>query len=354
LEKEMTQELLNRFLNDQCNEEELQKVIKWIKMDALNSDGRILVSADWKNFQEDSRSPDKELYNIILHKIHRKIIADNQIENRPGLWITSWLMKAAAILLLPVLGLLFYMLFNHQVEFTQSADLTTDSLQIVTPIGSRTTLQLPDGSEVFLNHGSSLKYPQRFAGKKREVVLSGEGYFIVAHDADKPFYVKTERLEIKALGTEFNVSAYPGDELVATTLVNGKVIIEQPFPDGRVISLASMVPGQYVAYNTETGRISTVAGKIERYIAWKEGKLLFDNESILRVANELSRMFNVDIVVSDDIKGFTYTVTFVDEPLFQILDLMKIATPITYKIHPRKKLPDGSFSRQKIVIEKRI
>ena len=154
MEKEMTQELLNRFLNDQCNEEELQKVIKWIKMDALNSDGRILVSADWKNFQEDSRSPDKELYNIILHKIHRKIIADNQIENRPGLWITSWLMKAAAILLLPVLGILFYMFFNHQIEFTQSADLVADSLQVVTPVGSRTILQLPDGSEVFLNHSS--------------------------------------------------------------------------------------------------------------------------------------------------------------------------------------------------------
>ncbi len=350
----MTQELLDRFLNDQCNEEELQKVIHWIKMDALKNDGRNLVSADWKNFQEDSRHPDKELYNNMLHQIHRKIITDNQFQSRQGLRITAWLMKAAAILLFPVLGILFYMIFNYQIEYTESADLIADSLQVVTPVGSRTILQLPDGSEVFLNHGSSLKYPQRFAGKKREVILSGEGYFIVAHDADKPFYVKTERLEIKALGTEFNVSAYPDDELVATTLVNGKVIIEQPFPDGSVISLASMIPGQNVVYNTETGKISTVAGKIERYIAWKDGKLLFDNESILRVANELSRMFNVDIVIADDIKGFTYTVTFVDEPLFQILDLMKIATPITYKIHPRKKLPDGSFSRQKIVIEKRI
>jgi transmembrane sensor len=352
--EKMTQELLSKFLNDQCTDEELKKVIQWVKNDAPNNYGRNLGSEDWKNFQEDIHLLEKEQYNSMLQKIHQKIISGNRIENKPLLRISAWLTKAAAILLLPVLGILFYLLINQWAEFSKSADLMADSLQIVTPIGSRSVVQLSDGSQVYLNHGSKIKYPQKFTGKTREVILSGEGYFIVARDPDKPFYVKTGKLSIKALGTEFNVFAYPGDELTATTLVNGKVAVEQALPGGKIKSVATLIPGQHLVYHPGTGNIELTNGNTEKYIAWKEGKLIFDNEPISSVADKLNRMFNVDIEIADNIKDYTYTVTLVDEPLFQILDLMKIATPVKYKVIPRRKLSDGTFSRQKIFIEKRI
>ena len=260
---------------------------------------------------------------------------------------------AAAILLLPVLAFLFYTLSEKSFEPAMYANMAVDSVEIIAPIGSRTVVQLSDGSEVHLNYGSKIKYPQNFIGNTREVLLSGEGYFNVARNPEKPFIVKTRQLNIKALGTALNVWAYPDEDVIKTTLVNGKVVLEQTEIDGEPKTIGTMVPGQHVNYNIKTGAVSSSKGDIAKYIAWKDGKLVFENESIRQVADRLSRMFNVDIEVSDNIKEYTYTVTFVDEPLFQILDLMTLATPVSYKALPRKKLPDGTFSKQKVVIEKR-
>jgi len=351
----MTQEILLKFLNDQCTEEELNEVIQWVKKDALYNDGRQWGLHDWNNFQGAEDLVDKEQFGSILNKIHQKII---QSQNQPtfknqAVRVITWITKAAAIFLLPVLGILFYMLINQKADYTKSAGLMADSLQIITPVGSRTVLQLPDGSQVYLNNGSQLKYPQKFTDKVREVVLIGEGYFEVAHDPEKPFFVHAGKLKIKAVGTKFNIMAYPGEEVIATTLVEGKVFVEQETAGREVKPICSMMPGQHVSYNIKTGNIASTKGDIEKYIGWKEGKLIFNNEPIIQVANQLSRMFNVDIEIADEIKDYTYTVTFIDEPLFQILDLMEIATPIKYKALPRKKLPDGTYFKQKIFISKR-
>ena len=93
--------------------------------------------------------------------------------------------------------------------------------------------------------------------------------------------------------------------------------------------------------------------KTDKYIAWKDGKLVFENEDLTQVAARLNRLFNVDIIIDDNVKEYTYTVTFVDEPLFQILHLMTVAAPVNYKALPRKKLPDGTYSKQKIIIGER-
>ncbi|NJM16183.1 MAG: DUF4974 domain-containing protein, partial [Bacteroidales bacterium] len=94
-------------------------------------------------------------------------------------------------------------------------------------------------------------------------------------------------------------------------------------------------------------------GNIDKYIAWTDGKIVFDNEPLASVADKLSRIFNVEIIMAESVRDLSYTVTFVDEPLFQILDLMALATPIVYKALPRQKLPDGTFSKQKIRIDER-
>jgi len=349
----MTPDLLNKFLNDQCAASELEEVMQWIKKEALTDHGRSLGINDWKHFTQATDQPEAEQYNSMLHKIHQKIISQSQEEKRPVVPLATWLVRVAAILLLPVLGLLFYTLTNPGPFFAGVDSRPVDSLQIVTPLGSRTVVQLPDGSEVHLNHQSRLTYPQRFSSKSREVILEGEAYFRVIHNPDIPFVVKTGELNVKALGTEFNVLAYPGGKVVSTTLINGKVVLEKPLPDGKTSPVRAMVPGQHIDYYPEGGNTELASGKIEKYIAWKDGKLMFDNESILKVAEDLSRMFNVDIEVAGNAREFTYTVTFVDEPLFQILDLMKVATPVNYKVFPRKKLADGTFSKQKIRIERK-
>jgi ferric-dicitrate binding protein FerR (iron transport regulator) len=100
--------------------------------------------------------------------------------------------------------------------------------------------------------------------------------------------------------------------------------------------------------------ISSTKGNVEKYISWKDGKLVLDNESIVAIANKLSRWYNVEFEFNSNVANkYTYSGTFVGETLFQILDIMTIASPVTYKALPRKKLTDGTFSKQKIVISER-
>ena len=350
----MTQELLIKFLNDKCTDEELKEVLHWIKIDSLNNQSKRWGYQDWMEFKTNENLMDNDDLSSLLDKIHHKININRQSIKKPNASITTWLTRAAAILLIPVLTFLFYTISEKKSELIKyTTSLTIDSLEIIAPAGSRTVVQLSDGSEVHLNFGSKLKYPQNFTGDTRGVVLMGEGYFNVAHNPEKPFIVKTGKLNIKALGTKFNVLAYPGEEIIAATLVEGKVIVEQKETNVNIKTIGAMEPGQHVIYNIKNEVVSCTKGSVEKYIAWKDGKLVFNNESLIEVADRLSRMFNVDFEIADNVKDYSYTVTFVDEPLFQILDLITIATPVTYKALPRKKLPDGTFSKQKIIIEKR-
>jgi ferric-dicitrate binding protein FerR (iron transport regulator) len=302
------------------------------------------------------REQNSEKYNVLLHKIHHEINLRKQQKHNGRIMVfknaAKWLSRAAAILFIPLLGVVFYLLFNNTIQMKEFADLTVDSLEVIAPIGSRTVVQLSDGTEIHLNYGSKIKYPRNFIGDTRGITLSGEGYFNVAHNPEKPFVVKTGILDVKALGTEFNVHAYPGDEAISTTLVKGKVVIEKTDAD-QITMVGAMVPGQHVEYDIKSGKITSAKGATEKYTAWREGRMIFDNTPILEVARELSRKFNVDIVVAPEIYDLTYTVTFADDPLYLILDLMTETTPVSYKRFPREKLADGSFSKQKIRIEKR-
>jgi transmembrane sensor len=357
--REMTKETIIKFLNNRCTVAELEEIIRWVNKEALSEEGIQVAFDDWKSFREEENAEDDEKFSVLFDKIQQKINSENRknqtAKPRTPVFLT-WLTKAAAILLLPVLAFLFYTLSENAEIKTEAARVThlpVDSLEIIAPPGSRTVVQLTDGSEVHLNYGSRLKYPQTFTGNSREVRLTGEGYFDVAHNTEKPFIVKTGNLNVKALGTAFNVLAYPEDDAVETTLVNGKVVLESVEKEGTIKTIGSMTPGQHVNYNIKTGAFLSSEGNIEKYIAWKEGKLIFDETTIIEAAEKLSRMFNVSIEVDDAIKDYTYTVTFEDEPLFQILELMTVATPVRYKALPRKKLQDDTFSKQKIVFEKR-
>jgi transmembrane sensor len=349
----MTKELLIKFLNDQCNSDELQEVIRWIKNDSFSNESRNWGLDDWMNFKEGDGLVEDEKLRSLLDKIHHKINLEGYKKPRKKsiALITTWITRVAALLLLPALIFLIYTLSESPPEVALNIEMTIDSLEIIAPIGSKTVVQFSDGTEVFLNHGSKIKYPQKFTGNAREVFLTGEGYFDVAHNPDMPFIVRTKNLNIEALGTEFNVSAYPDENIVATTLVNGKVVLKKELANQENITLGAMVPEQHVSYNIQTGKISSSKGEIEKYICWKNGKLIFKRDSIITIAKRLSRWYNVDIEVSDtDVREYTYTATFVDESLDHILELLKKAAPINYIKIPSKQLPDGSFSRQKIII----
>ena len=354
----MERELFDKYLNNNCSREELDKIISLIKDDSLKLTWQEWAKEEWQKEQEIPLLDEMD-FNSLLDKIHHKINIHNQIQLNRGkaksrVYI-SYLTRVAAILLLPVISLLFYTIHKNASGTGDYANLSSDSIEVVTPVGSRSEVQLADGTIVYLNYGSKLKYPQKFSGGTRNVVLKGEAYFKVAHNPKMPFVVNTGRLNISALGTEFNVFAYADEKSIETTLVNGKVMIEKTGQSYKMKNNpVSMLPGQHLSYNKETGNITNDHGNIEKYISWKDGKLIFKDESIVNIAHKLGRWYNTDFEFDDkESMEYTYTATFVDESLYQILDLLKLATPIEYKLLPRKKLPDGTFSKQKVIIKKR-
>jgi len=159
---------------------------------------------------------------------------------------------------------------------------------ITTPNGGQYEIILPDGSKVLLNAASSLKFPNSFNGNKREVQLTGEGYFEIAHLAEKPFYVKSEGTTVQVLGTHFNVNAYQYNQ-IKTTLLEGSVKLSSNAASIR------LVPGEQGLTN-ESGSIQTRKVNADKEVSWRKGWFNFDGSSIVEVMEEISRWYDVEVI----------------------------------------------------------
>jgi hypothetical protein len=174
--------------------------------------------------------------------------------------------------------------------------------QLVMPYGSSSKIVLSDSSVVWLNAGSSLIYPSKFTGKNREVVLFGEAYFMVSGDVNKPFIVQTSALEIRALGTEFNVSAYPEDNVIQTVLKKGSVAIRRI--DGSKNENEIMLsPNQLALFDKKTKQARITEVNTDFYTLWTDGLLCFENRDLNRIVKSLERYYNIDIQFEKPLVG---------------------------------------------------
>ena len=170
---------------------------------------------------------------------------------------------------------------------------------LVVPYGKRSRLQLPDHTIVWLNSGSKLTYPVKFNADKREVFLQGEALFDVSHNKDVPFYVLTRKMDVKVLGTNFNLSAYDDDSLVSTVLVRGSVELEYRKKLLGLTSVEKMVPGMLAVFDPENNTV--VQSKVDprNFTSWKDGYLILENGSLESIVKRLSRYYNVTIEFED-------------------------------------------------------
>lgn len=164
---------------------------------------------------------------------------------------------------------------------------------ITTPKGGQYQIILPDGSKVWLNAASSLRYPLRFNKKERNVELMGEAYFEVAHNTTMPFKVKTATQEVEVLGTHFNVNAYQDEESAKTTLLEGSVKISQT--QSKVSKL--LKPGQQAIV---TGTINVSNVDTEQAIAWKDDLFMFNEDNLGHIMRMVARWYDVEVVFNDD------------------------------------------------------
>lgn len=177
----------------------------------------------------------------------------------------------------------------------------TNYATLTTPKGGAYQVILPDGTKVWLNAASSIRYPTAFGSKAREVEIVGEAYLVVAPDRDRPFRVASAGQTIEVLGTEFNVSAYPDQEEAKTTLVEGKVKLQLNGPGREPIMLA---PGQQGIVGASTARVEDV--DVSQYTAWKDGFFYFRGDSPMEAFAELSRWYDIDVVYRNEIPAMRF------------------------------------------------
>jgi len=207
---------------------------------------------------------------------------------------------------------------NHIKQVVEDDKMVYNT--VIVPYGKRTQITLSDNSSVWLNSGSKLIYPARFATEKREVYLEGEAIFEVSHNKQRPFMVITHDIEVKVLGTVFNISAYADDATSSTILESGSV--EMKYNNNSLLSSAkiTMVPGMLAVYDPIEKTIKQTQVNTKLYTSWREGYFVFERQSLGEILKKISRYYNVSIQLNDQ--------SLADETFTGPLDLRNSATQV--------------------------
>lgn len=340
--------LIEKFHSGQCNLEELRH-LEGMFLNQNTSEGIKDVMFHEISGYESMKTESDVDYDRIFQSI-RKLIAEQQTNTRTMNVRFNWIRVAALIVIAFIMGgTLSYFLVTPKVKPAESF------CEVTAPLGSTSEIILPDSSRVWLNAGSKLKYSTSFNQKDRMLYLEGEGYFKVAKNKQLPFVVDAFGFEVKAVGTEFNVKAYQEDAIIETTMVEGKVTLQHSSED--ILDGVYLTPNQKATFYKKEEYVTVeVLKKIEEkkeelnyipehrlviapridpksIVSWKENRLIIEREQLGDLAEKLSRKYNFNFEFrSEDIKQIKFTGTLEDETLQQVMNAIKITSPIDYEI----------------------
>ena len=259
-------------------------------------------------------------------------------------------MRVAAVLFVPLL-LASSWLFYQQFGPTDNAKLAVQ--EITSPPGIRSQVVLPDGSKVWLNAESTIRFPVPFPKDSRNVDLLGEAFFDVIKNPKQPFVVRSGHVDVKVLGTRFNYRAFKEDKNIEVVLEEGKIELNLNTNSGLKESV--LIPGDRAVIEKESGEMNISNQKINKYIAWHTGKLVFENTPMSEVASMLERWYGVEVVIQDPgIMNYRFTTTFDNESLFHVIELLGLSSPIHIEYIPATIGKDLQTQvRSKILINKK-
>jgi transmembrane sensor len=365
-------EMIVRYLSESASESEMEAVINWIAEKEENKRLFSEIKMIWLESGVAYQKDDDELdntYNRLIARI-RSQQSDNfglSLKKNSRKFGLNFYKVAAAIFALVSLSV--SILYITKIEKEVPAVLYSE---IVIPYGSKSSLILSDGTKIWLNSGSKLRYPDRFTGDKRDVFLEGEAFFEVTPNKKSLFVVKTAQVNVKVYGTKFNVKCFPGEKNIETALVSGSIELEKIGNNGKVIKTFKMKPRQIVAYSKANDQFvlfdSTSFNKskgskqspnfrhmepiqpksIDIVTSWKDNKLTFRSDSINVLTEKLQRWYNVTIELkAEELKNFTFTGTFTTETVEQALKYLQLTTPFDYEIH-KNKIVINSITKSKV------
>ena len=309
--------IIHQFLRDRFSEKTEEKVQRWLIEDSDSKEKEQASLLFWNTLKAE---PNPATYRT-LQRVNAKIdVSKRRVFTSP--YRKLWRVAAVVIPFLILVGGIHY--------FSQKQQM----IQITTAYGEMRQIFLPDSSEVWLNSGTTIQYPEKFKNNKRSITLEGEAYFAIRKDASKPFIVHTNNLSVKVLGTAFNVKAYPADHKTIATLNSGKVEIETNTKQSRVLS-----PNEQLTYNSETSDINIMKVSATDASGWTSGQLIFTNTPFNEILETLERRFDVSFEIQTNISSKeNYTIKFLkNDDLEQILSVLEdVVGGFSYQKEGRK------------------
>ena len=349
-------DLLIRYLTEEATGEEISQVEQWC---AMSDENQKTLEQLYFALQVGYRLT--VIHSVDHHKalsnLKKRIRQKEQLLRRR--LAIQRLQRVAAVLLLPVALFSLWLLLHENETEVQYIELRSNP-------GMVSSFELPDGSKVWLNGGSRLRYPSVFKGKKREIQMNGQGYFEIARNEQQPFSIKTgDSFSLEVLGTSFNLSAYDDENIIETTLVegsvrlnlmqNGKMVTRMMKPNEKVvyaknrtsetIQMAKIEPQKHQIISPDSSirklndpkpesvKVAMVDPQYD--IAWKDHQILFRSHPMEEVIRSLGRYYNVQFVVrNEQVMDSEITGKFSNEQLPQVMEYLKIASGIKYHIVP--------------------
>ncbi|HEY9260823.1 FecR domain-containing protein [Chitinophaga sp.] len=342
LPEDYQEALLKKYLDGQCSPEEMATLYSWLLTSDTHKPLLAVMQQDFERIMKAQPAIPEELSNRMESRLMETIGREKVVQMRVSrLW--KWGVAAGVAVLLTTGVTVFYRLHTPAAPpvlaslkaqdvkpGTNKAVLTLADGSVVTldsagnqviqqggtkveqkngelqyasagnnaaigynmlkvPRGGQFTIVLPDGTQVWLNSASSLRYPTAFTGNNRTVEMQGQGYFEVKKNAKQPFIVKVNSMEVQVLGTGFDIMAYDDEEELRTTLVSGAVKVKQ----GGVEKY--LKPGEQAAIDNSTGVMSVRNADVQGVVAWKTGFFEFDNANINIILRQLARWYDIDV-----------------------------------------------------------
>jgi len=344
----MKKSTILKYINGELSESERISVLEWASADKSNE----LYIARLKNIDISQSLPDEEASEEELKKIFDLIdraesVKKEDKESNYFVLKKSVVWRVASVILLLVISGLYFLnqsgkggnqLAENTFKTITYKNFATSKV-LYTPKGVKAYLILPDSSQVWLNSDTRIEFPDTFDVNVRNVSISGEAYFKVVKNQQRPMVVKTKKgFSIEVLGTEFNIKAYDNDSKAQATLYSGEINLLRE-RDNKIIS-TKVEPLQTIIINSEVAGINV--SKVIKETpaddsAWKEGKIIFDSTPVSELIKTLERWHGVEFIIKDpEILDYKITATFNSESIVQIMDLIQLTSLIKYEVQNRK------------------
>ncbi len=354
-----TNQFLNflKFFKGESSKEDTDALLKWIEEDKKNRQEYFMAKRLWlESLEQDEEQVDRswERLQYRLFGVTGKSFG-MRARRRTDLKVYA---LVASLALLLVTGVYTALRMNSLKSYEQNVN------HVETPFGSRTNIILPDGTEVWLNSGSKLTYPTVFSGKNRVVNLSGEAFFDVKKYSGSEFIVRVPDLDIRALGTQFNVKSYPDEDIIETFLLEGKVVVDRR-KNKSTFKPITLKPRQKLTFvKDQAGSLQEQIDKpqdkpvepVEKVqpiprkqvqishvihpdadISWKDEKLVIYSETLLSLSRKLERYYNIEIEFQDeDTKNYVFSGTLDEVTIDEVMRAISVAAPISFSIEKNK------------------